>query len=37
MKKDCPIIVQYLYKSVWKPYGYCSFLDKNGHTIFLKD
>jgi hypothetical protein len=34
MKKDHPIFVQYLFKSVWKSYNYCSFLDKNGHADF---
>ena len=34
MKKDHPIFVQYLFKSVWKSYNYCSFLDKNGHAVF---
>src|SRR6266496_3513001 len=34
MKKDHPIFVQYLFKSVWKSYNYCSFLDKNGHAEF---
>src|SRR5205823_7207965 len=34
MKKDHPIFVQYLFKSMWKSYNYCSFLDKNGHAVF---
>jgi hypothetical protein len=34
MKKDHPIFVQYLFKSVRKSYNYCSFLDKNGHADF---
>ena len=34
MKKDHPIFVRYLFKSVWKSCNYCSFLDKNRHTDF---
>ena len=34
MKKDCAKIVQYLFKSMWKSYNFCSFLDKNSHADF---